>query len=301
MDGFYSLGLIGYPLEHSFSPIIHQAGLEQCGLRGKYVLYALSTNAKGKNELVELIGSVRTGMIKGLNVTIPYKEEAMKYVDELTPVAKRIGAINTIYARGGELIGENTDVKGFREDFRRVAHRHIDLDMEDENLPQDRKALVIGAGGAARAVVYELRRIGWNVLVSARRFKQAEKLVESMKRFVGVGTLSMLAYSRASLEEISPDLDLIVNATPLGMYPKVETSPWPISLAMPSGSFVYDLVYNPKETTLLRIARKAGIPCAGGIGMLVEQAAIAFELWTGCTNPREAMRSAVHEKLSRIQ
>jgi shikimate dehydrogenase len=147
-------------------------------------------------------------------------------------------------------------------------------------------SLVIGAGGSARAVVYALASSGWKVTIAARRPEQAENLTESMQT------------ASSQIESISLNAvagwrgDLLVNTTPLGMAPAIETCPWPENTPLPDGAAVYDLVYNPRETRLVREARAAGLPAITGLGMLVEQAALAFETWTGCRPPRTVLRQA---------
>jgi shikimate dehydrogenase len=274
-----NLGLTGWPLEHSYSPHLHQAALRTLGLAGEYRLYPLPPTPEGEAGLAALLQRLRGGELRGLNVTIPHKQTVIPWLDELTPLARGIGAVNTLYAKDGRLAGDNTDAPGFLADLKDCFPFLFSLERPT--------ALVLGAGGAARAVVYALAQAGWQVKVASRRAEQAAALFAS---FAG----SLPSIQAAPLE---PGLyrlpcHLIVNTTPVGMYPNIQTSPWPENEPIPEGAAVYDLVYNPIETKWVRTARAAGHPAANGLGMLVEQAAMAFELWSGQAAPREAMRQA---------
>ena len=267
------LGLIGYPLGHSLSPKIHAAALNACGLKGNYSLFPI--HPEDKQGLKDLLARVRTGEIRGLNVTIPHKQNVIELMDELTPTANAIGAVNTIYMRENKLIGANTDAPGFLADLKRVSNSSFAI---------HHFALVLGAGGSARAVVYALANDGWNVTLAARRIEQAQQLADSFKNYE-------LHITTFDLQPLT--FDLIVNTTPLGMTPNIESSPLPENLSLPSNAFVYDLVYNPSETKLIRDARAKGLSASTGLGMLIEQAALAFETWTGASADRIAMLQAV--------
>ena len=270
------LGLIGYPLRHSLSPEIHIAALKACGLEGDYSLFPVSPD--DKQGLKSLLNRVRTGEITGLNVTIPHKQNVIPLLYELTPTAQAIGAVNTIYLRDNKLIGDNTDAPGFLTDLNKF--------LTTENTEKNISALVIGAGGSARAVVYALVNNGWNVTIAARRIKQAKQLAASLTHH----TIQLTNYQ--TLNDQRSTFNLLVNATPLGMAPNADQSPWPENLPFPNAS-VYDLVYNPRETKLVKDARAQGLSATTGLGMLIEQAALAFELWTGQCPPREIMRASV--------
>jgi len=272
----YHLGLIGYPLRHSLSPEIHIAALKACGLEGDYSLFPVSPD--DKQGLKSLLNCVRTGEITGLNVTIPHKQNVIPLLYELTPTAQAIGAVNTIYLRDNKLIGDNTDAPGFLTDLNKF--------LTTENTEKNISALVIGAGGSARAVVYALVNNGWNVTIAARRIKQAKQLAASLTHH----TIQLTNYQ--TLNDQRSTFNLLVNATPLGMAPNADQSPWPENLPFPNAS-VYDLVYNPRETKLVKDARAQGLSATTGLGMLIEQAALAFELWTGQCPPREIMRASV--------
>ncbi|MCZ2127846.1 MAG: shikimate dehydrogenase [Anaerolineales bacterium] len=277
---FFQLGLIGYPLGHSLSPLIHNAALAACGLQGSYSLFPVAPD--DQRGLRDLLSRVRARDIAGLNVTIPHKQNVAALTDELTPAAQAIGAVNTVYLRDEKLVGDNTDAPGFLSDLKKVRG--------EENDEGRKSALVLGAGGAARAVVHALLGEGWRVAVSSRRNEQAQGLVASFSNSQKLSTCNLQPATRNSQPAT---FNLIVNATPLGMFPRADETPLPNAAFFHADLFVYDLVYNPRETKLTRQARTRGARAAGGIGMLVEQAALAFALWTGCNPPRETLREAL--------
>jgi shikimate dehydrogenase len=277
-----SLGLIGYPLSHSFSPQIHTAALRACRLEGNYSLHPIAPD--DKQSLKALLSRVRSGEIHGLNVTIPHKQNVIGFLDELTPTASSIGAVNTIYLRDNKLVGDNTDAQGFLRDLKKFltteTQRHRELN-----------ALILGSGGSARAVVYALINDGWDVIIAARRFEQAEQVAESFAHHQLQITNDQL--SNIELSNIS----LIVNTTPVGMVPNIDQSLWPENLPFPPHAAIYDLVYNPRKTKLVRDARRQGLQAITGLGMLIEQAALSFEIWTNRIPPREAMRESASQSL----
>ena len=267
------LGLIGYPLGHSLSPKIHTAALKANGLDGSYSLFPISP--EDKQGLKDLLARVRSGEITGLNVTIPHKQNVIELMDELTPTAQAIGAVNTIYMRENKLIGDNTDAPGFLADLKRVSSSSFII---------PHSALVLGAGGSARAVVYALLHDGWNVTLAARRIEQAQQLSQSFGKYD-------LRLSTFDLQLST--FNLIVNTTPLGMAPNIEDSPLPENIVLSPKTVIYDLIYNPRETKLVKDARAQGLSATTGLGMLIEQAALAFEKWTGAKADRDAMQKAV--------
>jgi shikimate dehydrogenase len=281
---FLRLGLIGWPLEHSLSPRLHQAAFHALGLEGEYRLYPIPPLAQGLPELGSLLEGMRSGELRGLNVTMPHKETVAPFLDGgLTASAGAIGAVNTIYAENGRLCGENTDAPGFISGLGGLPG----------GAPRPGLALILGAGGAARAVVWALARNGWRCLVAARRLAQAQALVDRpggpYPDRVRALPLTIEALHSAGR------VDLVVNATPLGAPPLIDQSPWPEGLALPPKAAVFDLIYHPAETRLVQAARTQGLPACGGQGMLIEQAALSFERWTGLTAPREVMRCAIFE------
>jgi shikimate dehydrogenase len=280
-----SLGLIGFPLDCSLSPRLHAAALKALDLPGDYRLFPVPPAQHGDKDIRDLFEQMRRGEMHGLNVTIPHKQTVIPYLDELTPTALAVGAVNTIVYKAGKLIGENTDCPGFLAD--------LAVQLENTGLRElcdqtGKSALVLGAGGSARAVVFGLLQNGWQVSITARRPEQAQELMWSFSSCpMLVGEMNMLR------SEAAQNFQLIVNTTPLGMHPNVEDSPWPANLPFPKKVFVYDLVYNPPESTLLRSARNSGLPAANGLGMLVRQAVLAFRAWTGLEPPWEEMYQTV--------
>lgn len=283
-----SLGLIGYPLGHSLSPQIHGAALQAVGISGKYSLYPISPDPERQAKLVSLINHMRDGVISGLNVTIPHKQNVIPLLDELTPAARTIGAVNTIFLQDDKLVGDNTDAPGFWMDLQKLLYQRKEIREPSSGLRPS--ALVLGAGGSTRAVAYALLMNGYRVTIAARRINQAQELCDQLS--VVSDQLSAAHLDHRSL--ISDHWSLIVNTTPVGMHPHTNASPWPVEVPLPQKIVVYDLVYNPRETMLVKQAHAAGLPADTGLGMLVEQAALAFERWTGLEAPRETMRKAVN-------
>ncbi len=273
------LGLIGYPLEHSLSPKLHIAALKACGLQGDYSLFPIHPD--DKQGLKDILNRVRAGEMQGLNVTLPHKQNVISLLDELTDTSISIGAVNTIHMRDNKLIGHNTDAQAFLTDLKRflttVTQRHRGL--------LNKNVLVLGAGGSARAVVYALANDGWNIIIAARRIEQAEQLLTSFPNY----ELRIMHYTDLRLSTF----DLLVNTTPLGMSPNINQSPLPANLSLSSNTLIYDLVYNPGETKLVKDARAQGLNATTGLGMLIEQAALSFEIWTGHNPSRAIMRASL--------
>lgn len=269
------LGLIGYPVSHSLSPKIQNAALEACGLDGEYSLYPIfPDDIQG---LKDLLARVRSGEIRGFNVTIPHKQNVIPLLDELTPTARSIGAVNVIYMKNGKLTGDNTDASGFLNDLKKfIGNRELEI---------EKSVLVLGAGGSARSVVYALHYDGWKVTIAARRLEQAQQLASQF------GDTKAIELNLPTFQ--TSNVQLIVNTTPLGMTPNVDQSPLPENISLSKETMIYDLVYNPRETKLVRDARAQGLHATTGLGMLIEQAALGFALWTGRTLSIEIFRNAV--------
>jgi shikimate dehydrogenase len=282
------LGLTGWPLAHSLSPRLQNAALHALGINGEYGLYPAEPSQP--HALVDLINDIRAGKLQGLNVTIPHKQAVIPLLDDLTPSARAIGAVNTIYMENNMVIGHNTDAPGFIADLR---DKLFNTD-EAWNSASAGQALILGAGGSARAVVWALINAGWDVVVAARNLNQASALVEAMSETSLPDRAPQITMLDAGgLPDYLAKTCLIVNTTPLGMSPKTDFSPYPVGLQFPAQAVLYDLVYNPRETLLVKQARDAGLRAVNGLGMLVEQAALGFEIWTGCAAPRKTMYLAV--------
>lgn len=272
------IGLIGWPVGHSHSPAMHNAAAAALGLDWAYVPLPVRPEA-----LVSALGGLAALGFRGVNVTVPHKEAVLPYLDAVYPVAQVIGAANTLVISDGRLVGFNTDWSGFLSD------------LEEQGVALDgRDCLVLGAGGSARAAAYALLRAGGHVTVLSRRPEQAAELVASFAEALPGAPLRAGELGAAAELAAAADVPVIVNATPLGMAgANAGLSPWPDGAPLPPGAFVYDLIYNPPRTPLLAQAEAAGLRYANGLGMLVNQAAEAFELWTNRRPDRDVMRRAI--------
>ncbi len=272
------VGLLGYPLSHSVSPAMHNAAFAALDLPWRYEL--LETPAE---DLPAAVARLRRGEWMGANVTIPHKARVMQLLDEIDPSAAGIGAVNTIVRDGERLIGHNTDVTGFQVDLR--SHG-VEIDGDE--------VIVLGSGGAARAVTAALIPGGAHIRFITPLLDEAQRLIEDLVT-ASSAQAQILPWEDGSFAGIQ--CRLLVNATPVGMSPEVEACPWPQDIPLPADAFVYDLVYNPAETMLMKRARTEGLDSGSGLGMLVEQGALAFELWTGKTPSRQAMAAAAQTAL----
>ncbi len=288
----YCLGLIGFPLEHSVSPCLHKANLNVLGLAGEYRLYEVPAMPNGKERIVDLLNRLRNEEIAGLNVTIPHKKTVIPFLDNLTSTARDIGAVNTICLSDGNLVGDNTDAPGFSLDLENVMKVN-DYQWKLDSSNNEHHALVIGAGGSACAVVYALAKKGWQVTIVARQLKQAQEIAYRYSNGDSKTLISAIKLHELEINKVELPISLIVNTTPIGMWPNIDDSPWPENLNLPNNAIVYDLIYNPSETKLVKDARAAGLIAVTGLGMLIEQAALAFERWTGIPANRDAMRNGV--------
>jgi len=245
-------GIIGWPLGHSKSPLLHNWGLKETGLPGVYVPWPTEPA-----KLKAFIAEVRARHIRGVSVTIPHKQTVMPFLDGLTDRAKAVGAVNTLFWRDGKLMGDNTDVLGLMAPL--APHK--------DTL---KSALVLGAGGAARAACSALKELGVaDIAVANRTASKAEKLA---------GDFGLRA---VPWEERVGVWSLVLNTTPLGMLgDNLGKSPWPAS-GFGGVSLVFDLVYNPVRTRLIEDAQAAGVACLSGLSMFMHQGLAQFEVWTG--------------------
>ncbi|MFT5142402.1 MAG: shikimate dehydrogenase [Rhodothermales bacterium] len=271
-DRFFKLALLGHPVGHSLSPSIHDAGLVAIGCLPGYVAIDVSPG-----DLKDFVGSMVRKGFDGANVTIPHKEAVVPLMDSLSPAAERIGAVNTIVVKDGRLHGDNTDHIGFIRPLQQFG----------EGFRSDR-ALVLGAGGAARAVLYALGMSpqAKTIVLTARQSSRCQRLLEALA-MKDVSIVDWDARFKAA-----PTADLIVNTTPVGLWPRHEASPL-AGCSFSTSQTVYDLVYNPGETQLLHDARSAGARIQPGLPMLIEQAAESFFQWTGHELDRDAVRVAL--------
>ena len=261
-------GIIGWPVDHSLSPAIHNAAFAAAGLDWVYV--PMPVPPRGLSRAVAGLGALG---FDGANVTMPHKTEAADLLDELTDDARSLRAVNTIVVRGDRLEGHNTDAPGFDRFLRDDAG--VD--------PDGRTALIYGSGGVARACALALARGGVARLVVAARDPIRAEPLRSLAERNGV----------PSIEVVDPhgpdglDVDLVINATPVGGRGEEHTLP-----SLHGGVVVVDLIYDPAVTPLQRAARDAGAAAFGGLGLLLHQAALSFELWTGTLAPLDVMSAA---------
>jgi len=272
-------GLLGYPIKHSFSPAMHNAAFKALGIKAEYRLFE-----KKPQELTDFFKKLRNGSIRGVNVTIPYKEEALRYLDEISQEAELIGAVNTILVKGKSLIGYNTDGSGFV----------LSLRKEMGISPKDKKIVIIGAGGASRAISIHLaQEKAANIILSDIIPDKAEKLASHIRK-----NISRVKVSTVKKEELNSGVrtaDILINATPVGMKPD---DPLPIDpRILHPRLLVCDLIYNPPKTKLLIKAEKIGAKTLNGLGMLLYQGALAFTIWTGREAPIEIMARALEKEL----
>lgn len=292
------VGLIGWPVEHSLSPHMFKAAFAHLGLDWQYTAFAIPPQ-----ELAQRVGDLQEQGIRGFNVTVPHKQAIMDVLDTIQPEARSVGAVNTVIAKktnnGIMWIGTNTDVAGFAAD---IAHLIGSTGTKST-------AMILGAGGAARAAAFALAQMDYEVLVASRtptrglslvRDVQAGLMVDPTKKPEVESTIWRMQMRSIPWERIgalAPEVDLVVNCTPVGMWPHIEASPWPKDVPFPEGITLYDMVYRPANTLLMQQAIQAGGKAYNGLGMLVRQGAAAFELWTGKTAPFEIMLQAAQAAL----
>jgi shikimate dehydrogenase len=264
------VGLLGWPVEHSVSPAMHNAAFDALGLDWQYDLLPVPPSKLA----VEVRRLIKDAGYRGFNVTVPHKQAAFRLprLCTVSPAASAIGAVNTFVVKpdGNMLSGENTDWQGFT------------IDLEEHGVPiQGSRCLILGTGGSAQAVVYALGQGGAASITPVSR---------SPRRESG-------AASYDDLPELAPGAGLIVNCTPVGMSPGADRSPWPGEVPFPPDAVLYDLVYNPPVTRLMMQATAAGARVIGGLGMLIWQGGLAFELWTGVKPPVDVMAEAARAAL----
>ena len=275
------VGLIGWPVHHSLSPVMHNAAFAALGLDWRYVLWPVPVLPCQR--LGEAIAGIRALGLRGANVTVPHKQSALRVLDHVSDAARLIGAVNTLWVDDQQrLCGDNTDAPGL----------HRDLLANDVEL-HGAHALILGAGGSSRAALVALAHAGCRQITTLNRTRaRAEALVsEFIEAFPDV-RLEAGGFP-GDLQRASADASLIVNCTPLGMAPAAQGLPWDRAVPLRADQVVYDLIYNPSQTGLITLARDAGARAFNGLGMLLEQGALAFERWTGQAAPRDVMRAAL--------
>jgi len=276
-------GIIGDPVEHTMSPVMHNAAFRQMGVDYLYVPFKVK-----QEELAKAIDGVRALNIRGLNVTIPHKVTVIQFLDKLDHLAEKIGAVNTIVNDDGVLTGYNTDGAGFLQAL-----------LEKGIEPRGKNIVILGAGGASRAISFSLADRGGNLVILNRALELdwAEELASRISQ-IFAKEVEALELNRENLARVLDRANIVVNATSVGMTPNIDETPVTSDLLKP-GLIVFDIVYNPIKTRLLREAEAAGARTISGLDMLVWQGALAFEKWTGLKAPVELMREEVIKVLEK--
>lgn len=275
------LGLIGHPVEHSLSPLMHNAAIAHLGLDYVY----LPLPVKPEDLQVAVAGFAALGLV-GFSVTIPHKQAILPFLSEVSPVARAVGAVNTVWHTGSGWAGTNTDVEGFLAPL--LA---CNRDWSETS------ALILGAGGAARAVVAGCAQLGVREVRVVGRHR--EKLEAFQRSWVNSPVPVLATHTWEALPQLIPQSSLLVNTTPVGMYPKVDEMPVSPALmaALPAGAIVYDLIYTPNPTQFLKAARSAGAMAIDGLEMLVGQGAAALQIWLQQPVPVGVMRQSLRQHL----
>lgn len=275
-----NFGIIGWPIEHTVSPKMYLAAFKAAGFPNyNYVTFPVQ-----KGRLMLVVNGIKGLDLRGVNVTIPHKTEIMKHLDAVDADARIIGAVNTVVNDGGRLTGYNTDVTGFLSSL-----------AEANFMPEDCNAVILGSGGAARAVLWGLckRKAGY-VTIGARNVDKAQELAEEFSQYGNIGGYD---WDSEEFKETLQSADILINTTPIGMYPNVDEMP-PVSLELlPEGALVYDVIYNPAKTKFLEKAEELGFPTLNGLTMLLLQGKEAFRLFTGENPDVDIMRRVIKQEL----
>ncbi len=274
-------GIIGDPVAHSMSPIMHNAAFRELGLDFIYVAFQVS-----QNDLKEAVSGIRSLNIKGINVTIPHKVTIMPYLDRFEPLAKEIGAVNTVVNEAGTLTGYNTDAPGFLQ--------ALDSNGVD---PKGKRVIILGAGGAARAISFALAENGAHLIILNRTYDTADKLAHHLRQKYN-NQIQALPLNKESLAQTIKGGYLLVNTTSVGMSPNTAGTPVETRL-LTRELIICDIVYHPLETRLLKEAQRIGAKTISGLDMLVWQGVFAFEKWTGQRPPESIMKNEALSLLGR--
>lgn len=259
-------GVFGNPVHHSLSPAMFHRAFSEAGIDAVYLAFRI-------RDIGRAVNAVRELNIRGVSVTIPFKTDVIRFLDEMTPLAKQIGAVNTIFNRDGRLCGSNTDCEGAVNAVKTITD------------VQGLQVALIGAGGAARAIAFGMKTQGARVTIVNRTVEKGEKLAREMD-----------ARFRPLRDFNGKDADVIINTTPVGMAPDIDRCPVP-EAALHPGQIVMDAIYNPLCTRLLQTAESAGCRTIDGVSMFVRQGALQFETWLGKPAPIQAMEMAVRSAL----
>ncbi len=278
------VGLIGWPIKHSLSPAMHNAAFAKLGLDWTYVLLPTPPG-----QLTQSLEELLARNFVGSNVTMPHKRAVIPHLDGLSDAARLIGAVNTIHIQDSKFYGENTDAIGFLNALKESGHD-----------PKGMRVAMLGAGGAARAALFSLLQAGaGRVTVINRTVERAAALVDDLAEVFPASSLNFEPLNSETLAALQGQVDLVVNSTSIGMLPQSDASPWLAEVAIPTGAVFYDIVYYPVQTLFLRQAQEAGQKTVNGLGMVVHQGAVAFEIWIGQKAPLETMRQVCLKELGR--
>ncbi|KFM99040.1 shikimate dehydrogenase [Bacillus clarus] len=270
-------GVIGNPIGHSLSPHMHNDAFEHLNMDAHYHAFLVEEESLG-----EAVKGLKALGISGFNVTTPHKVSIMKYLEEVDPLAEQIGAVNTVVHRDGKLMGYNTDGIGYVRSLQSISKEPL----------QQKRILLLGAGGASRAIYFSLANVGVKEIdIANRTVEKAEDLIAGCAAKVNSRALSL---EQATEEQ--GNYDVIIHTTTIGMHPHVEHTPLQIR-SLKQGSIVSDIIYNPFETKILQDAKEQGVTIQNGIDMFVYQGALAFEMWTGCMPDINRMKQLVMRKL----
>lgn len=271
------VGVLGYPVAENPTCVMQEAAFAALGLNWRY----LTMEVKPEN-LADALRGVRALGMRGINLTIPHKVAVIPLLDDINVDAQIIGAVNTVYREGDRLIGANTDGKGFLRGLREAGIE-----------PKGKRVAVLGAGGAARAITFELAFAGAsNLTVINRSVERGQQLVAALREDTAAG-VEFVPWS--DIYGVPSSIDILVNATSIGLYPDVEAMPR-VSLDQARADlFVCDVIPNPPDTRLMQLARSRGLRTLNGLSMLVHQGTIGFELWTGQTAPATVMKDALRK------
>jgi shikimate dehydrogenase len=275
-------GVIGDPIEHSLSPAIHNAAFAALELESFFLAFRVKPA-----EIGNAVNGMRALGIHGLNVTMPHKTTVIPHLDEVDKTARFLNAVNTIHNKNGKLWGFNTDGVGALK-----ALRENGVD------PKGKKVLLLGAGGASRAIAYTIAHEADELVILNRTVKPARELARQLRQLLPK-KISAEALSPEAIEDNLMDSEVLINATSIGMKPNVNETPvnpkW-----LRTNLAVMDIVYNPLETKLAKIAKEAGAKVVSGVEMLIYQGAASFEIWTGKSAPIQVMRKTVLDRLQKV-
>ena len=273
--------IIGNPVAHSLSPLMHNAAFKELGLDFIYVAFNVRSE-----ELKTVISGIKSMGFKGINVTMPHKTAVINYLDEMNSTAKSIGAINTILNKNGYLIGYNTDGNGAM------------FALEKNGICfKGKKIVLLGAGGAAKAIAYQAAKDVKELIILNRTQNKAKKIAETLKKTYST-KIKAENLSAKILKQEMETTDILINSTTVGMYPDIKKSPIPKDL-LHSNLSVMDIIYKPLETKLLKDAKSVGAKVISGLEMLIFQGAIAFKIWTNYSAPIEIMRRELLNHLNK--